>query len=130
MLLAVAAWLLSSVEQYYADQRTDVAAKYYSKGQSSLTLCREAPDFIAALMCAYEQKASKHDEYTAYKNLEAQHHMSIWALGVLIVSIFALVITALGVYFVWMTLKETAAGVDVMRDEQRPWAMFVFDLNS
>lgn len=58
------------------------------------------------------------------RDVEAQEDMARWAFWMFVSTVVVAVITALGVTFVWLTLKETAAGVFVMRHEQRPWICY------
>lgn len=57
----------------------------------------------------------------AQDDLVAQTEMATWAFWMLIATVVMAVITLTGVVFVWLTLRETAAGVMTMRQEQRPW---------
>ena len=50
----------------------------------------------------------------------AQSEMARWAAYMLVATVIMAVITGAGVVLVWLTLRSTADGLDIMRDEQRP----------
>ena len=89
-------WAISSLNQYYADQRQDIANRYNEEPHRGVEACREAIGVFAALECLIDAKAANQAENTAQKDLEAQQHMSMWALGVLVASTLTLLVTALG----------------------------------
>jgi len=47
--------------------------------------------------------------------------MALWAKLMTVATAFAVALTGAGVILLWFTLKETAEGVDAMRQEQRAW---------
>lgn len=98
---------------------------YASKAENGINLCiaeHSEPSDIAECVKQQVEAAEKarRDEY----DLTAQEDMAEFAFWLMWVSIATVGVTSIGVYFVWLTLKETAAGVLVMRNEQRPWLKF------
>ncbi|WP_323763320.1 hypothetical protein [Marinovum sp.] len=83
--------------------------------------CREIPSILAKITCVGRAIASQDEKSTAEKDLKVQQHMSLWAFGMAAIALATLAITGGGVVFVYLTLRETAAGVLVMRKEQRAW---------
>ncbi|MBF59539.1 MAG: hypothetical protein CME80_17760 [Halomonas sp.] len=75
-------------------------------------------DWLTCLANAVSSDSSaKQSQY----DLNAQQDMAEWTLLMTIITGFMALVTVAGVIFVWLTLRETAAGVLVMREEQRPW---------
>lgn len=73
------------------------------------------------IQCARQILEATNENKRSEKNLIAQIQMSYWSLGALIVSIISTFLTAAGLVFVYLTLRETASGVLLMLLEQRPW---------
>ncbi|MEM6384908.1 MAG: hypothetical protein AAF718_01600 [Pseudomonadota bacterium] len=119
----------------YAYTREQITGQYEKHVETGIRVCRGVDGFFAALDCLGEAIQASQQETTAYKGLEAQQDTSVWALGALIVSALSLLVTALGIFFVWRTLvktsETTAAAVeslkaarkanDLVLIAQRPW---------
>jgi hypothetical protein len=110
-----------SLHDEYSKDREQAASQSGDQANARIDACREVPGFIAQVSCVGKAISAEREEDASYKDLKAQQHMSIWAYGMAITSLAALSVTAVGVVYVYFTLKETSAGVVVMRKEQRPW---------
>jgi len=130
----------SKWEEYAAD-RYAAAAERQKDIEARISVCREPIGFITSLLCAYEASDASQGDYTAQNDLKAQQDMSIWAFGMFVTSFATLLVTAFGVFFVWLTLKKadetnraaitaSEAGImanEIMRQEQRPWLKFTVE---
>ncbi|TDK43869.1 hypothetical protein [Antarcticimicrobium luteum] len=110
-------WAIWSLEEYYAHDRQDIAERQNSEAHSGIDACGEIPYVFSASKCIRDAIDSANEEYTSYKDLKAQQHMSLSALGVLIVSAITMFVTSIGVVFVYYTLRETKNTADQAKRE-------------
>lgn len=105
--LLAGAFAIRALEKRYASDRENVAYQYDSSDKRILDECFRRRGITSITDCVVETVAAKQEAQTSYQDLKAQQHMSLSALGVLIVSAVTMIVTAVGVVFVWRTLVET-----------------------
>lgn len=108
---------------------------YSSHAEEDIKQCASLPDEVAVSECIRRVIEASNEHQRAEDDLVAQTEMGLWALGMLLVTSVTTIITGLGVYFVWQTLRQTAetnrsavaaasAAIDSNRiaaSGQRPW---------
>ena len=96
--------------------------------------CRDL-SFFKSRQCVRDNLESHYQDQAANKDLQAQQDMAFWAMWLLIISVFGIGVSAVGVAFLIMTIRQGKAGLSkagdavmaanaanqIMRDEQRPW---------
>lgn len=85
---------------------------------------------VAMAECIRGVIEATNEDQRAEQDLEAQTKMALWAFWMLVATIVMTCITFVGVIYVSLTLQETAAGVLVMRQEQRPWLQVTHEIAS
>ena len=106
--------MLSKSNEYSAD-RQDISANQNNYIENSVIICRQVGEFASAIQCLSEAIAAYKEEDTSQKDLKAQHHMSVWALGVFLVSGITFLVTLAGVFLVWRTLVYTRETLNAAR---------------
>ncbi len=91
-----------TVQQYEANSRSHAAHTEYQ-----IENCFSVAEDIGKAECIRKAVDSQGQNERAEADLVAQREMSNWALGMLYVTTLMALVTGLGVYFVWRTLKAT-----------------------
>jgi len=100
----------SAYQKQHANERITAAEYQADAAESGLNACRTIMgesgvfDWFA---CLAENVAAEGNDKHAEYDLKAQQDMAAWAYGMLIVTVWLSVITLLGVFFVWLTLRAT-----------------------
>lgn len=100
----------SEYRREQAQERQGASNDYRRDAEKHIEFCIEAiaeERLSDRLECLSQAIDAAEESATAKHDLKAQQDMSAWALGVLYVSMAALIATAIGVVFVWLTLRET-----------------------
>ena len=108
--IAFCLWAYFSIQSYsteYAQYREGQAEQESSDSEEQhQTTCRIIP-LSLTIECIENSAPSNQQANYAYEDLQAQQDMSVWAYGMLLVSVAMLVVTAAGVIYVALTLKAT-----------------------
>lgn len=118
--LAWASWdIFSTYKQGHADERNNATQYEASASKQGPETCRPIMDERGVfdwLACLAESVGVDGSVKQAEYDLKAQQDMAVWALGMLIVTIWLSVITLVGVLFVGWTLRETRRAVKAADD--------------
>lgn len=120
-ILTIGAVYWFSLQSEYAGERHQSADNASDESAARINACRESSSVFSQITCIAEAVEAQREQNTSDYDLKAQQHMSLWAQGMMVAAFATLAVTAVGVVYVYLTLQETAAGVLVMRREQRPW---------
>lgn len=114
IVAGVALWfswnLFSAYKQNHSNERAAASQYQANAADHSPASCRPVmgeSGLIDWLTCLANNVSTDGSIKQAEYDLKAQQDMSAWALGMLIATIWLTVITLLGVFFVWRTLKAT-----------------------
>ena len=132
LTLAWFSWVMfSTYQQNHANERNDAAQHYASATDKGVNSCRAVMDESGVfdwLACVVENVSADGGVKQAEYDLKAQQDMAVWALGMLIVTLWLSAITLVGVVFVGWTLGATKATTKAAIDAnkalklaQRPW---------
>lgn len=123
----VVSWgLFESYQQEHAKERESVSNNDESVAARQIDICQRSmrDDGLAqGLICLANVVGAEAETKKSEYDLKAQQEMAEWAFGLLLVSIFGLIFTALGVILVWLTFRATRDTVTAMQREQRPWVV-------
>ena len=92
----------NTVQQYEANSSTHAA-----HAEDQIENCFSVAEDIGKAECIRKAVDAQSENERAEADLVAQREMSNWALGMLYVTMLMALVTGLGVYFVWRTLKAT-----------------------
>ncbi|MEC5324870.1 hypothetical protein [Aurantimonas sp. A3-2-R12] len=110
----------------HADQR-DKAADYQNEGTDQyIRACSDHPDFFLKIACIVQAVDANRQAQRAKYDLEAQQDMAEFAYGGLLVSVFGLFLSFVGVIFIVITLRSALEANQIAREEQRAWIDFEF----
>ncbi|MGX0977642.1 uncharacterized protein YneF (UPF0154 family) [Roseovarius sp. MBR-51] len=104
--------ILLTYQESQAIERVAASQYQAEAAENNSAACRAILDeagFIDWLTCLADNISTEGSIKQAEYDLKAQQDMSAWAFGMLIVTVWLTVITLLGVFFVWKTLKATQA---------------------
>lgn len=102
--------VFSGYQQNHASQRQEASEYQASTAGHSPSACRPiiAEDGVFAwITCLFDNISTDGGAKQSEYELQAQQDMAAWAFGMLIVTLWLTVVTLLGVFFVWQTLKAT-----------------------
>lgn len=106
--VALLAIPLEYYHQYQAAQGQHAATAYQARASDKAkNACGEADGIVGRTNCLRgEIEANAADKYTEY-DLKAQQQMSLWALGMLIITAAGFLVTTAGLVFIALTLTAT-----------------------
>lgn len=111
----------SSYQKRHANERVSASEYEAATTQKSPDTClpiMAESGMVAWFTCLADAVSADGNAKKADYDLNAQQDMAEWALGMFIVTVWLTVITLVGVYFVWHTLKATR---DMARIELEPF---------
>ncbi|MGX0875958.1 hypothetical protein ACSSV4_000630 [Roseovarius sp. MBR-154] len=106
-MLGYGAFHVTLKHDEYARDRESITTQNNAERETRIANCLVRGSFDAAIQCIEEEIAADQEEKSSYKDLKAQQDMSIWALSMAIASFLALLLTAVGIFFVWRTVSLT-----------------------
>ena len=102
--------LFSDYQKRHANERASAAEFYYKTTRYGPDACRSIvgeTGLIDWLTCLVDNVSADGSVKQSEYDLKAQQNMAAWAFGMLLVTVWLTLITLLGVFFVWRTLKAT-----------------------
>jgi hypothetical protein len=123
VIIASVVVTLFCYHQKQTAQRHEAAAAHQERAiNQAREACRNVGSFVDRMNCVTREiEANAYEKHADY-DLDAQQNMALWALGVLIVSGWGLLVTGAGVVYVALTLqanresvKAAYAAIDVTR---------------
>lgn len=106
----------SELQREYSEDRQEIASKHSDRVENSLRICGDIPSPLRAAECRSEAISAAYGEESAQKDLKAQQHMSVWAFGMFIATLAALLVTLAGLVFVVRTWRETKRTADIAKE--------------
>ena len=105
----------AKVQQGYASYQRNAADDRREAAEKAAQACKDS-EVTALGSCIAEQFEAHAREQPTNQDLQAQQDMAFWALWMFVASCGTILITSIGVYFVWKTLEETRAAVGAATD--------------
>jgi hypothetical protein len=98
------AWYLGGLNASYFHNAEQEAEEYARDTRQHVAdACLYRPGFVE---CADQIIKASQEAQTAQNDLAAQRSMALWALCMFVASLASVAVTGVGIYFVWLNLKE------------------------
>lgn len=110
--LLVFTWMLASLDASYSQQAEYAAAQYADRTQARISGTCQDREPNAFAKCVQEIVESTHEAQTSERDLGAQQRMALWALATFCSSVASVLVTIVGIFFVWRTLEANQAAVE------------------
>lgn len=108
-------WELSAINASYIRGADHAAREYAESAETRISRTCTDREILAFTKCVREEVKAEQESQTAQYDLAEQRRMALWALCSLIVSSVSLIITIVGIYFVW---KSLGAAYDAIKSER------------
>ena len=112
ILSAKAIWDLSSLNTHYSQSAEYASAQHQNTAKKSIKSACLIGDADVFYECIYKKIKSEQDAKRSENDLAAQQKMALWAFVMALVSAGALLLTGVGVVFIWGTLNHTRRAAD------------------
>lgn len=113
---AVLIWDTSSEQTKISMSRDQSARQHIEYAQDRVRRACRDRDFSALLECVTDEVVAANDHGRAESDLDAQQAMALWARLMTLASLVGLGVTAVGVYLVYGTLKQTSIATQAAQD--------------